>query len=251
MTKAKAGALAKKEETSLAQYQGLMDETPVDKKDFLIPKLLLMQGVSKLVQEEKARAGEIRGSIDQNKIAEKEGSVEIIPFSVYKTWVTLTKVGSEFVVQEPLTALNYNKPREEMRDGVEVINFETLNYYCLLPEEIQNGMFLPYVVSFRSTSYQAGKTLETHRARLQEFGKPLPFKTFNLGSSPKKNDKGSFYVFTISESRDTTEVELDAVKHWHSIVKQGEAKVDDADLTERNVTSSVKSDHAPQDGDEY
>lgn len=243
-------AVAKKEETSLAQYQGLMDDTPVDKRDFLIPKLLLMQGVSKLVQEEKARAGEIRGSIDQNKIAEKEGSVEIIPFSVYKTWVTLTKVGSEFVGQEPITAANYNKAREEIKDGVEVMNFETLNYYCLLPEEIKNGMFLPYVVSFRSTSYQAGKTLETHRARLQEFGKPLPFKTFKLGSASKKNDKGSFYVYTIAESRDTTETELEAVKHWHAVVKQGAAKVDDSDFKERDVTPSAAAGEV-KEGDEY
>lgn len=243
-------AVVKKEEASLAQYQGLMDDTPVDKRDFLIPKLLLMQGVSKLVQEEKARAGEIRGSIDQNKIAEKEGSVEIIPFSVYKTWVTLTKQGSEFVSQVPLTAANCQKPREETIEGVDVNNFETLNYYCLLPDEIKNGMYLPYVVSFRSTSYQAGKTLETHRARLQEFGKPLPFKTFKLGTAAKKNDKGNFYVFTIAESRDTTEAELDAVKHWHAVVKQGEAKVDDADLTERNVTPSGAANEV-KEGDEY
>jgi len=243
-------AVATKTESNLTQYQGLMDDTPVDKRDFLIPKLLLMQSSSEKVKQEKARAGEIRGSIDQNKIAEKEGSVEIIPFAVYKTWVTLAKAGNEFVSQEPLTPMNYTKPREEIRDGVEVLNYETLNYYCLLPAEIKNGMFMPYVVSFRSTSYPAGKTLETHRARLQEFGKPLPFKTFKLGSAPKKNDKGSFYVYTIAESRDTTEVELDAVKHWHAVVKQGAAKVDESDLTEK-TTETTANATTVNEGDEY
>lgn len=223
-------AVAKKEEQNLALYGNLMDETPVDAKDFLIPKLLLMQSQSEAVKQEKARAGEIRGSIDMNKISEKEGSVEIIPFSVYKTWVTLTKVGSEFIEQIPLTPANCIRPREEILNGKEVLNYETLNYYCLLPSEIASGMYLPYVVSFRSTSYMAGKTLETHRARLREFGKPLPFKTFALGCQMKKNEKGTFYVYTIAEARDTTDDELEAVKKWRNIVTQGTAKVDDSDL---------------------
>ena len=245
---AAVGAVITDLAVAVKKYDDLFDDTPVDKRDFLIPKLLLMQGVSKLVAEEKARAGEIRGSIDQNKIAEKEGSVEIIPFKVFKTWVTLAKKGNEFISQVEMTPENYNKPREEIVDGVEVLNFETLNYYLLLPEEIKQGMFLPYVVSFRSTSYTAGKTLETHRARLQEFGKPLPFKTFKLGSSQKKNDKGTYFVYTISESRNSTDAELEAVKHWNSVIKQGMVKVDHADLEER--TSQVPTDTV-QAGDQY
>jgi len=225
----------------IAKYGDLFDATPIDKNDFLIPKLLLMQSVSTAVQEERARAGEIRESIDNKKIAEKEGSVEIIPFGVFKTWITLSKQGSEFISQEPLTVANCTKPREEVVNGVEVLNFETLNYYCIIPSEIAAGMFMPYVVSFRSTSYMAGKTLETHRAKLQEFGLPLPFKTFNLGTSPRKNDKGNYYVFTISESRNSTNEELEAVKHWFKLIQSGKAKVDDSDLAPITVVSSSDS----------
>lgn len=224
----------------MGAYGDLFDATPVDKNDFLIPKLLLMQSVSSAVQEERARAGEIRESIDNKKITEKEGAVEIIPFGVYKTWITLSKQGSEFIAQVPLTAANCNKPREEILGGIEVLNYETLNYYCILPSEVALGMYMPYVVSFRSTSYMAGKTLETHRARLQEFGLPLPFKTFNLGSSPRKNDKGNYYVFTISESRNSSEEELAAVKHWFKLIQSGKAKVDESDLEPVTVVSSDK-----------
>lgn len=244
-------AIAKKEETQLATYGGLMDDTPVDVRDIIIPKLVLMQSISKAVADEKARAGEIRGSIDLQKITEREGSVEIIPFHVYKTWVTLSKGGSEFVRQVPLTMANYNWPREELLGGKEVVNFETINYYVLLPEEIKKGVFMPYVVSFRSTSAMAGKTLETHRARLKEFGKPLPFKTFKLGSQAKKNDKGNFFVFTIAESRDTTDAELDAVKHWHAIVKSTTVRVDESDVEDRSggAGATERPAHAP--GDEF
>lgn len=237
--------VTKRDTVTLEKFGDMMDTTPIDSKDFLIAKLLLMQGLSTWVQEEKARAGEIRGSLDCNKVAEKEGSLEIIPFQVYKTWVTVAKAGNEFISQQPLTPANYSKPREEVIDGKECLNFETLNYYCVLPEEIKKGMFMPYVVSFRSTSYTAGKTLETHRALLQEFGKPLPFKTFNLGSAARENDKGKFYVYTITESRDTTDSELEAVKHWFNIVKQGGAKVDESDVEEKTVNATAKTTTTP------
>ena len=68
------------------------------------------------------------------------------------------------------------------------------------------------------------------RAKLKEFGKPLPFKTFRLTNEQKKNDLGTFQIFKVEESRDTTEAELDAVKHWHNIIKSGAARVDESDL---------------------
>ena len=224
--------IVKKDPTAITtELASLMaGEMPVDSRDFLIPKILLMQSTSELVKQEKARAGEIRGSVDTNKIADREGKVEIIPFTVYKTWVTFLKKGSTFVRQVPFTPENCTLPREEMVDGHEVVNFETLNYYCLLPDEIKAGMFMPYVVSFRSTSYTAGKTLESMRAKLAEFKKPLPFKTFWLSSNPRKNDKGSFYAYGITESRNTTDAELEAVKKWYQLVKGGGARVDESEL---------------------
>lgn len=243
-------AVKKEEDTRLAEYGGLMDETPIDSRDFLIPKLLLMQSTSTMVKEEKARAGEIRGSIDWNKVTEKEGSVEIIPFAVYKTWVTVKKKGNEYIGQVPMTLANASKPREEIVDGEEVVNYETLNYYCLLPHEIATGVFLPYVVSFRSTSYLAGKTLETHRARLKEFGKPLCFKTFTLGCKQRENEHGKFYIYTIAEARDTLDAELSAVKHWNGVVKSGQARVDESAESKVSDAPEAGSDKV-QSGEEY
>lgn len=245
--------LAKVEEKRLAEFGGLMDETEVSVTDILIPKLLLMQSMSPLVQDEKARAGEIRSSVDGKKITEKEASVDIIPFKVYKTWVTMKKKGNEFVKQEPFTINNATLPREQVVDGEEVVNYETLNYYCLLPHEIAEGVFMPYVVSFRSTGYMAGKALESHRARLKEFGKPVCFKTFTLGAEPRENEHGRFYRYTIQESRDTTDQELEGVKHWFNIVNQGHAKVDESDL-ESQAASTEEKDVTPgevKDNDEF
>jgi len=215
-----------------AEFESLMDSAPVDKKDFLIPKLLLMQSTSGNVKEEKARVGEIRSSTSGKKITEKEGTVEIIGFAPFKTWVVLKKQGGEFLEQFPITPENASLPREQVKDGVVVNNYETLNYYCLLTEEIKSGLCSPYMVSFRSTGYTAGKAMETKRAMLKGRGIPISFMTFNLGSAPKKNDSGSFYVFTITEGRSSTADELRAVKPWNDLVKVGDVAVDhDAEFT--------------------
>jgi hypothetical protein len=216
-----AGSLAE-----FSEFQSLMDSAPVDKKDFLIPKLLLMQSTSGNVKEEKARVGEIRSSTSGKKITEKEGTVEIIGFAPFKTWVVLKKQGGEFLEQFPITPENASLPREQVKDGIVVNNYETINYYCLLTEEIKSGLCSPYMVSFRSTSYIAGKAMETKRAMLKSAGIPIPFMTFNLGSASKKNDSGSFYVLTISEGRKSTEEELRAVKPWNDLVKVGDVAVD-------------------------
>jgi hypothetical protein len=246
-------ALTKKEQGQIKKYGDLMDEADVDADDILIPKLLLGQSISKFVKEEKGRSGEIRGSLGMNLIAARDKTVEVICFARYKTWITLKAKGNEFVSQVPLTLANANLPREEIRDGVDVHNYETLNYYCLLPEEVKKGIYMPYVLSFRSTSYKTGKALETHRARLKEFGKPLAFKVFNLGAVEQSNDKGDFYVYTIEEGRDATDEELAATQKWNNIVKAGRAKVDESDLedsdkgaSEKNVTPGKVAE-----GDEY
>lgn len=234
-------ALAVSEEKKLAVYGDLMDETPVEAKDIFLPKLSVMQSMSKAVQEEKARVGEIRGSLDNNLLAEKGAAIEFIPFGVFKTWVRFTDVNgkAEYLEQVPYTPENATWDREVYEDGKKISNMETLNYYCLLPEEIKKGEFIPYVLTFRSTSLKVGKKLETFRARLQEFRKPLPFKTFSLSTELVENEKGRWYLPALEQARDTSEEELNAVKHWHNMIKVSKVRVDESDL---EYTNAVKTD---------
>ncbi len=243
--------LTKQEQAKIVKYSGLMDDADIVVSDIIIPKLLLMQQMSRFVTEDKARSGEFRSSLDGKLLADKDEQLEIIPFKVYKTWITFSKQGNDFIGQEPFTLANANKPREETLDidgrSVEVKNMETLNYYCLLPDEIKTGVFMPYVISFRSTGYMAGKTLETYRIKLKEFNKPLCFKTFNLGCEQREKDNKKYYAMTISEARNTTDQELDAVKHWMNVVKQNDVKVDESEFEAAVSDSGNEKDVSTDD----
>lgn len=225
-------AIAVKEPTALATYDGLMDDTPVASTDLVIPKLLLMQGLSELVSQEKAKLGEIRDSIDGNLFGNKELPLEIIPFKTFKTWVLYEEMNGKFEYkgQIPMTPENENWSWDDTVNGVKVRRDACINYFCLVPKEIEHEMFFPYLVSFRRTSYFAGKKLETHRAKLRLFKKPISFKTFLLSSTRQENDKGTYYVYDIKEGRHTAEKELEAVKQWCDTMSKQSVRVDDSDF---------------------
>lgn len=222
------------DEKKLAVYGGLMDETEVSGQDILMPTLLLMQPLSKLVTDDKAKTGEWRGSLSENLLAEKGKTVEVIPFGFHKTWIVFKDGISgqkrpEFVAVEPYS----NRPQRERIEninGIQFHNFETINYFVMPVAEINLKTAIPYLLRFRSTGFIVGKKMETMRAMLQKANKPHCFSTFQLGSVLKENDQGKFFVPTLDWGRDTTEAELAVVKPWVELARAGKAKADDADL---------------------
>jgi hypothetical protein len=105
-------------------------------------------------------------------------------------------------------------------------------------------MFLPYLVSFRRTSYQAGKKLVTAKEKFKMFKRPLASKTFLLSAKKTENDMGSFYVYDIEQGRDTTSAELDAVMPWFDMIQSTDVRVDDSDL-EHEANQAGASAPAP------
>lgn len=234
---------AQDQEKRIAAFGGLMDEAPVAAQDILMPTMLLMQPVSKMVQDEKAKGGEFRDSLESKLLAEKGKTVEVIPFGFHKTWVRFARKDGAQVFEgiEPYTPANATRQREETVDGIDYENYETINYYVLIPDEIKSGIYLPYLIRFRSTGYMAGKRLETFRAKMAEFKQPLCFSTFHIGSEQAENaQKQKYWKPTVTRGRDTTDAELQAVKKWNDLVKAGRVKVDDSDLR------GTASEAAPQ-----
>lgn len=223
--------IQKAEDTRLAAFGDLMEEDQVSGSDILMPTMLLMQPGSGMVTSEKARAGQWRGSLSENLLAEKGSTTEVIPFGFHKTWIVFKKGATkpEFVRVEPYN-VRPTREREELVHGVSFQNFETINYVVMPVDEALKDTAIPYLLRFRSTGYIVGKRMETFRAQLQKAKKPHCFSTFKIGSVFKETEKGKFYVPTVEWGRDTTEAELNAIKPWIELAKAGRVKADDADL---------------------
>ncbi len=232
------GALALTE-----QFAGLMGREQTDVKDIILPKILLMQGLSKFVADEKALMGEFRGSLDANLLGDKATPLEVIPFHVTKTWIIFEN--DEYSKQVPWSPENsdWEWTGEAKVDNrvVKIRRDQSLNVYVLLPKEVTEGLYLPYVVSFRRTSYTAGKKLVTAKEKLKRFGRPLASKAFLLSAKKEENDKGSFYVWDIEQGRDTTIEEMGAVKPWFDMAQSSLLKVDETDLQEEAGRAAAPS----------
>jgi hypothetical protein len=231
----------------------------VDPSDILIPRLLLMQGLSEFVAKGEAKMGDIVKSTTGQVLAKP---VAMIPLSYDKTWILTEKVNGqhEFRRVEPFTFENAHLPWEYHDNGQEWKRTMSLNFYVLLPDDIKRdveareaykktGQFpdasaslLPVSISFRSTSYAAGKVLTTHFAMAKSFPMPPYASTFKLSSETQTKNKKTFANYKVENAGPTPEAYLDACKAWHATVERASLKTDD-----EVETLSKKAEEAPLD----
>lgn len=226
--------VAKKEETQVAFPVGNWGEKTYSAKSLIIPKILAMQGLSKLVLERKAMFGDLIDSLNSSKLGDIKEPLEFIPFSAQEIWI-IYKVSSkdgksEYIETTPVNASNDNWRYEENINGTMIRRDRAINVYCLLPKEIKEGMYMPYCISFRRTSLQAGKKIVTAFTRLQAFGKPPAGETFELSASQTSNEKGTYIVFDVKRNRQSTNDEIAACYKWFQTISKSSYEVDNADL---------------------
>lgn len=214
-------------------------------QEITIPKMLVMQGLSKFVADGEAAVGQIRDSLTGELLggqvnAKEEKAVNVIPFYSFRTWVVSRLNGEkwEYARQEPITALNENLALEDIENGTRIRRDKVLNFYVMRPEDVANGSAFPYLLSFRRTSTPAGKNLSTYifksgMVKTKEFpnGKPPAATVFSLTVEKQENDKGKFFVPKIAVARNSTMEEIHACYEWHQIISKSTVKHDDRDLT--------------------
>lgn len=209
-------------------------------KDVVIPKILPMQGLSQLVADGKANMGEFRDSIDGKLIGSIDKPFSILPFHVEKVWdIKEEQADGSYkyarsipIVENPLSpGYNDNLSWEGEENGLKVNRVRRMNFYVLLPNEIEEGTSIPYILSFKSTSIKEGKKLYTQmyvrnlRAQL-----PPPGYIIEVGGQRVKNDKGTFIVPTVKPLAKASADQIGEALSWFKMVKKGAVKVDDSDL---------------------
>lgn len=210
------------------------NDDQISASDIVIPKLLLMQGLSDFVSEQKAVMGDMVDSLSAKKLGGKGQPVEIIPLMLYKTWTYSEQVGEKFEFREsfPMTPANENLDLEgKTPEGVNFRRDKVMNFFVLLASDAKKADAIPYVVSFRRTGYKTGKILATHFAMSQKLKQPPARKTFLLGCDLEKGEKGNYYVFSLAEGKmfAADSEELRRAYEWYCILKQGQHKIDNSD----------------------
>jgi len=200
----------------------------VGNEDIIIPRIQLMQHVSQAVKDEAAKAGDfvnslssdVIGTANKKLVADKKDSpVDFIAFSSFK--MLQTYVNDEYKSSEPFRAEFLDReryPYEEVTPEGRINRKTTLNFYALLPSEIEAGVAFPYVLTFKGLSTRAGKQLATIYKQLLMFNAPSASVVCQLTASEESNDKGSFYVMKTKKLRNSTAKEVLEAKKWHDAI---------------------------------
>lgn len=225
--------LVKTENTAVATTgMSMLDELGVSASDLTIAKILLMQSTSELVGDGKANFGDMINSVTGEKLGQIDKPVEIIPLSVNKTWVVfdMSSGQPEFMRVEPFTAANASQTWEGEEDGKPIRRDQSINFYVLLGSDVASGEAFPLMVSFRRTSYAAGKALVTQILKQRMFKKSEYSKTVLLDASRQKNGTNTFAIFEVKPGRATTPEEQETAKTMLSMISASKPVVDDSDL---------------------
>lgn len=240
--------VAKEENAVSTEVVEWGNDVYLGKNDVVIPKILPMQGLSQLVADGKAMMGEFRDSLSGEKLGSITEPIAIVPFHVEKVWDVLVEEGDQFkwVRSEPLIedptkeGYNDNLPWSDKEDGLEIKRVRRMNFYVMLPSQIDDGTSVPYVLSFKSTSYREGKKLFTQMyMRNRKANLPPPAYTFILSGVKTKNDKGTFIVPALELGPKTPHKHITECLNWYKLIRQGNVKVDE---TEEVMASAEVSD---------
>ncbi len=209
--------------------------------DIIIPKLLLMQPLSDFVSEGKAKPGDLVRSTTNEVLGNAAKAVEFVPLKMTMDWTIQTKPpGSsryQFVRTEPRTAKNENDPWEFVEGGVDHKRVKTINVYALLVDDAKrfqaeiskategempnlDNTLLPVVITFRSTSFTAGRGVANFYAQVRQMSdrgfpaKPYGYK-LSLGCYSEKNDKGTYFVLKLGQAKALEPELLKEAKYWY------------------------------------
>lgn len=229
--------LARRESSAVPAVQSqamadLAEFGEISSQDLIIPRILVMQGLSDMVANGDAKLGELRENINNSLLGSIEKPLEIIPFKFEKVWREQEEGAKEPREIKPIFSnpadprYNEDLPFEYAdENGVSMRRFKAYRFFVMLPSRLQS---MPHMIEFKSTSLSAGKKIINQASELVRKGKKPYGSVFNLVVSKQSNKKGTFAVLDVKVARDIKEDEAGEVQVWLSRMKTTKVKVDES-----------------------
>lgn len=233
--------VATTQENALASNQSFDSwgsETVLDSNDIIIPKILLMQSDSKLVEEEKAKNKDFVNSSTKEVME----NIEFTPFDMRKVYKISVKRGNstEFAREEDWTPEN-DERQKEWTDGDDTFICQKIwRFYGLVKDE-----GIPFVLDLRGMSFSTGKRLANQMFIVNKVKKlsPAGYKII-LGNEKQDYEGATKNVFTYKLGAITPKEELDQAFEWYKTLKMKDMKLDNSEEEEE-----VQASHSYKDVD--
>lgn len=239
--------------------------------DVLIPRLLLMQGISPLVTGRKAQIGDMIRSTTVEKLGDPETPVEIVPIRMSNSWIKFETAKSAGGTQPQFRGMEERNSSNEHLDwefegpeGEEMFRRKAITLYALVPSDVAaynmeieramksgeapdlNRTVLPVVLTFQSTSFKhAGKkcasffnTVKVNSMRVKGLA---PFQyVLPLICREEKKGTNAWYVYDFEAPKPLKDTMVrEEAARWSTMLNSGNVKVDDGGEVDEDSTTSA------------
>lgn len=241
---------------AVQNYQQPAPQEQILKSDIVLPKVLLMQALSKLLKGNKTiRAGDLVRSSSSEKLGDSETSLEFIPLTFTNLWMLTedekgkgNKDDYKFRGYEDRTASNESMDWDYLGPGgTKWRRTKVMQVYALLVRDLEkinaamdqfekdgimpdlDAALLPVVIPFRSTSFKAAKDVATLfvkaadiAAQLQKrnpsklIDVPVYGRTMKLEVRAEQKDEHDYFVLRAMESGPTKPEYLTECNRWRN-----------------------------------
>jgi hypothetical protein len=208
-------AIALKEATPLAT-QSVLEKMGISMNDIIIPRLMLMQNTSEAVGAGSAKLGDIVSSLTEEVLGGIDKPVSFIPISTFKTWMVYDISGAspKFVRSEPSTKANEGRPWEAMENGLPHRYNHVINCLALLRKDCATEEAFPVLISFKRTSFTAGRAFLTQLLKQQLLRRENWAKAYWLNTAKTKNETNYYAVLNVTPDSATTIAEQEMALMW-------------------------------------
>lgn len=219
----------------------------ITSKDMIIPKILPLQHMSDKVKDKQGEYGDFRDTLSNEKFGDIDNPFEIIPFLLHKKWIEFSMIPQknggfkrEFLqvlnIQDDPTKPGYNDDLPLREENGTIERDRIMDFFVLIPKEVEEDRALPYVVSFRRTSLKGGQKLATQMyVRNAASNKVPPATVMLLCGLDKENDDGNFVVQDVVPKRLSTPKEIAECFKWYKIIQGGGVKVDEREFAQQEA----------------
>lgn len=212
--------------------QGAWGTEGTDAQDVLIPRLLLAQGMSPIVQQGNAVVGSIFNSNTGQTLAKKKEKLVFVPIMYFREWhvCEVDDRGDEKLIgRDKITPANEHLPKEDVfqKNGkaVPIRRHKAHNFFVLLPKFMDE---LPFLVTFKKSNQMAGKRLVTHLKTSALKGQPAAGLTWNLYADDHTYNGRTYPVFNVEPGETTPKEILDVAFKWYNQLSKSQAMVAEA-----------------------
>jgi hypothetical protein len=216
--------------TELSAPQGAWGTEGVDAQDVLIPRLMLAQGMSPIVQQGNAVVGSIFNSNTGQTLVKKKEKLSFIPLMYFREWhvCSVDPQGNEKLIERvKMVQANEGWSKEDVVAGpdgrmIPIRRHKAHNFFVLLPKFIDE---LPFLITFKKSNQMAGKRLVTHLKTSALKGAPAAALTWNVYADDHTYNGRTYPVFNVEPGEETPKSMLDVAFKWYNTLSKSAAVV--------------------------